>query len=156
MSIQRRLAVRYIFLGLLLLASACAVRSQDASKPQENSLAKDAPTTPNPYVMDGGAGPCSVELTVLDDGGKPVFSALVHVHLTYGFGGFHKLDLSVYTNHDGKAKFIGLPAKLHNPPAVFQATKDQLTGEATYSPSAECSARHEIVLQKPKPDAAKP
>jgi len=63
--------------------------------------------------------------------GKPVFAALINVHVVYGFGGFHKLDLGVYTEHDGKAKFTGLPAKVRNPPLEFRAGKDNLAGIAT-------------------------
>jgi len=126
-------------------------QTQDASKPQQNSQSNGTPSDQSSYLIDGEAGPCSLELTVLDESGKPVFAALIHVHFAYGFAGFHKLDLSVYTNNDGKTKFIGLPARLHSPPAIFQARKGELTGEATYSPSAECDAKHDIVVRKQKP-----
>ena len=104
----------------------------------------------SPYVMDGGAGPCSVDLTVTDGEGKPVFSALIDVHIAYGFGGFHKLDLSVYSNNEGKAKFIGLPERVHKTPLEFRAKKDDATGIAIYNPATECRGQHQIVLQKPK------
>jgi hypothetical protein len=103
------------------------------------------------YVMDGGAGPCSVDLIVTDGEGKPVFAALINVHIAYGFGGFHKLDLSVYSNNEGKAKFTGLPERVHKPPLEFRARKDDATGIAIYNPATECHGQHEIVLQKPKP-----
>jgi hypothetical protein len=114
------------------------------------SVAWAAVAKESPYVMDGGAGPCSVDLTVTDGEGKPVFSALIDVHIAYGFGGFHKLDLSVYSNNEGKAKFIGLPERVHKPPLEFRAKKDDATGIAIYNPATECHGRHEIVLQKPK------
>ena len=99
--------------------------------------------------MDGEAGPCSLDLTVTDAGGKPVFAALISVHITYGFGGFHKLDLSNYSNNDGKAKFIGLPDKVHKPPLEFRAKKDDTTGLAIYDPASECHGKRDIVLRKP-------
>ena len=99
--------------------------------------------------MDGEAGPCSLDLTVTDTGGKPVFAALIKVHIEYGFGGFHKLDLSVYSNNDGKAKFIGLPDKIHKPPIEFRARKDEAAGLAIYDPAADCHAHRDIVLRKP-------
>ena len=102
------------------------------------------------YVMDGGVGPCSVDLIITDGQGKPVFAALVNVHIAYGFGGFHKLDLSVYSNNDGKAKFTGLPERVHKPPLEFRAKKDDATGIAIYNPATECHGQHQIVLQKPK------
>ena len=96
--------------------------------------------------MDGEAGPCSIEFTVTASAdGKPVYPALIKVRIAYGFGGFHKLDLSAYTNYDGKVKFIGIPASVHKPPLEFRATKDQLTGVASWNPDGECTARHDMV-----------
>jgi hypothetical protein len=96
--------------------------------------------------MDGGAGPCSLELTIMAAEGKPVYSARVKVHIAYGFGGIRKLDLEAGTNSDGKVKFTGLPARVHRPPLEFRASKDQLTGRTTYDPSDECEAKRTITL----------
>src|SRR5258708_2042765 len=102
------------------------------------------------YVMDGGVGPCSVDLIITDGQGKPVFAALVNVHIAYGFGGFHKLDLSVYSNNDGKAKFTGLPERVHKPPLEFRAKKVGARGRGIGERARECQGQHEIVLRKPK------
>ena len=101
-------------------------------------------------MIDGGAGPCSVEFTVIDAQAKPQYAATVKVHITYGFAGIKKLDLEAGTNVNGKVKFKGLPAKVHRPPLEFNATKDELTGVATYNPATECEATHDIMLEKPK------
>jgi hypothetical protein len=106
--------------------------------------------TPNSFVMDGGAGPCSAEFNVTTADGKPVFATLINVHIAYGFGGFHKLDMGVYTNQEGKGKFTGIPAKVKNPPLEFHASKDQLTGMATVDPMLDCHAKHDIVMDTPK------
>lgn len=100
--------------------------------------------------MDGAAGPCSLELTVTAADGKPAYAATVKVHIEYGFGGFHRLDLEAGTNSNGKVKFTGLPARVHRPPLEFHALKDNLEGVATYDPSAECHAKHDATLQKSK------
>ncbi|MGC2196340.1 MAG: hypothetical protein WA628_16835 [Terriglobales bacterium] len=100
--------------------------------------------------MDGGAGPCSLELAVTDASGKPVYAATVKVHVAYGFGGMRRLDLEAGTNSDGKVKFTGLPARVHHPPLEFHASKDELVGVMTYDPSAECEAKHGITVAKPK------
>jgi hypothetical protein len=100
--------------------------------------------------MDGVAGPCSIELTVIGADNKPAYAATVKVHIDYGFGGFHKLDLEAGTNSDGKVKFTGLPARLHRPPLEFRASKEKFEGAATYDPSAECQGKHDITLQKSK------
>jgi hypothetical protein len=99
-------------------------------------------------VMDGGAGPCSCELTVMNPDGKPAAAANVKVHIAYGFGGFHRLDLEAGTNVDGKVRFTGLPDRVRRPPLEFTASKDQLSGVATYDPQSECQAKHDITLQK--------
>ena len=109
-------------------------------------------TAPNEKVpvMEGGAGPCSIELTVLGADGKAVYGATVKVHIKYGFGGIRRLDLEAGTNSDGKVRFAGLPARVQRPPLEFRASKDEFTGIAAFDPSTECQARHDITLEKPK------
>ncbi len=102
-------------------------------------------------VMDGGAGPCALELTITGADKKPLYDATVKVHISYGFAGARRLDLQAGTNSDGKVKFTGLPARVHRPPLEFVATKDQLKGSLMYDPTAECDAKHEIALEEPKP-----
>ena len=102
-------------------------------------------------VMDGGAGPCSLDLTVTAND-KPATVVKINVHITYGFAGVRRLDLEAYTNYDGKVRFTGLPARVHRPPLAFHASKDDLTGMAVYNPESECEAKHEIVLTKKKPE----
>ena len=43
--------------------------------------------------MDGGAGPCSLDLTITDTDAKPVYAATIKVHIAYGFAGIRRLDL---------------------------------------------------------------
>jgi hypothetical protein len=138
-----QLSILAIFAIVLLLPgdSLLAAPTQQPAQPKQ---ADDVPT------IDGGIGPCSVEWTLADTEGKPVYAATVKVHITYGFGGFRKLDLEAGTNTGGKVRFKGLPAKVHNPPLEFHATKDQLIGLATFDPVTECQAKHDIVLEKPK------
>jgi len=137
--------------GVLCLVLACLLAAAQSQTTENPPSAANHGTKANPPVMDGGAGPCSLELTVLGTDDKPVYDATVKVHITYGFGGFHHLDLQAGTNSDGKLKFTGLPAKVHNPPLEFDAAKDQLEGTVTYDPSAECQAKHDVKLEKPKP-----
>ena len=112
-------------------------------------------TSPNPQspqavpVMDGGAGPCSLDLTITAND-KPATVVDVKVHIVYGFAGVRRLDLEAYTNYDGKVRFTGLPSRVHRPPLVFYASKDDLTGSAVYNPESECNAQHQIVLTKKK------
>ena len=133
--------MRHFACFLILLITGLTAEAQ-VQQPAQPEQPQDIPS------IDGEAGPCSVELTVVDAEGKPVFSAMVKVHIAYGFAGVRKLDLSVYTNAEGKTKFKGLPARVHKPPLEFQASKDQMTGVATVNPEAECNAKHDIVMKK--------
>jgi hypothetical protein len=99
--------------------------------------------------MDGGAGPCSLDLTITADG-KPATVVKINVHIVYGFAGVRRLDLEAYANYDGKVRFTGLPVRVHRPPLAFYASKGDLTGMAVYNPESECNAQHEIVLTKKK------
>jgi hypothetical protein len=158
---RRHHSVRYLlcllglaFTGLLLgLLSRAEVRNAPypQTPPAQHTLAAAiSDATPNPYLMDGGAGPCAIDLNVTDTGGKPVSTALIKVHVAYGFGGFHKLDMSVYSSPEGKARFTGIPAKPKNAPLEFYASKDNLVGVASMDPAAECQAKHDIVMDVPK------
>jgi hypothetical protein len=104
----------------------------------------------NVPVIQGGAGPCSIELTVRGADGKPVYAATVKVHIKYGFGGMRRLDLEAGTNSDGKVKFAGLPDRVQRPPLEFHAMKDEFRGVAAFDPSTECQGKREIALAKSK------
>ena len=123
----------------LLAAVSCLAES-----PAKAAAAQDIP------VVDGGLGACSVELTVNTADGQPVYAGSVKVHIAYGFGGFHKLDLEAGTNASGKVKFTGLPNRVRRPPLEFEASKDQLVGVATVDPAVQCRAQRTIVIDKPK------
>jgi hypothetical protein len=102
-------------------------------------------------VMDGGAGPCSLDLTVINADAKPVYAATLKVHIAYGFAGVRRLDLEAGTNSVGRVKFTGLPSRVHRAPLEFRASKEELTGMATYDPTTECQGRREIRLAKQDP-----
>ena len=122
---------------LCFILIAVFVSAQTSS---QNPSGEKPPASSQVPVIDGAAGPCSLELTILGADAKPVYNATVKVHITYGFGGFHKLDLQAGTNSNGKVKFTGIPAKVHNPPLEFDATQDGLEGSVNYDPLNECQA----------------
>ena len=128
-------------LSYALIVSASLCFAQQPSQAQ---------TPAHVPVMNGAAGPCSLDVTVLDLNAKPVYAASVKVHVAYGFGGFHKLDLEAGTNADGKLKFTGLPDRVRRPPLEFNATKNDLAGLATVDPSTECEAKRVITLSPHK------
>lgn len=135
--------------ALCFFVIAVVVGAQSQSS--QNPSSEKPPAASQVPVIDGAVGPCSLELTISDADAKPVYNATVKVHLAYGFGGFHHLDLQAGTNSDGKVEFTGIPTKVHNPPLEFDATKDQLEGSLNYDPSTECHAQHQIKIEKSKP-----
>jgi hypothetical protein len=160
MKLHRTMTKILCVLGCLFLLADTAVFSragQTASNPQPGSPVTRQPGQPAQKVpvMDGGAGSCSLELTIFTADGKPVYAATIKVHIAYGFAGIRRLDLEAGTNAEGKVKFIGLPTRVHRPPLEFQASKGPLVGMATYNPDSECEAKHDIVLDMPKPLTSK-
>lgn len=136
-TLQAASACILLILGTLVFAS----QAQQPAQPQQPD---DIPVT------DAGSGPCSIELSVTSSDGKPVYAARIDYHAAYGAFGAHKLDMGVYTNAQGKAKFTGIPLKVKKPPIEFNAKKDDLVGVATMDPVTECQAKHDIVMDKKK------
>src|SRR5215475_212127 len=108
-----------------------------AQTEQKQAAPPNSPSSQAVPVMDGGAGPCSLDLTVTAND-KPATVVNIKVHIAYGFAGVRRLDLEAYTNYDGKVRFTGLPVRVHRPPLAFYASKDDLTGSAVYNPESEC------------------
>ena len=109
--------------------------------------------TPDPKavpVLDGAAGPCSADFTITDAAGAPVYAAKIKVHIAYRFGSFHKLDLELSTNADGKARFTGLPDRVKRG-LTFYASEADRTGEAFDDPAITCNPQLTIALQKKTP-----
>lgn len=100
---------------------------------------------PVPQV-DAGLGPCTVAFTVSQGNSKPLFNAEISVKISYGFMGMKKMDLKVGTNNEGKARFVGLPEKVHNPPLAFTVTAEGMTKTVNYWPSVKCQARYSVVM----------
>jgi hypothetical protein len=140
---------KLMFLPLILAGGMAGLYGGTRAQPEPQPAAASSALPPQALpVMDGGAGPCSVELTVTTEGGKPVEGADVKVHISYGFAGIRRLDLEAYTGTQGKVKFTGLPARVHQPPLEFHASKGQASGIATYDPQLECQAKHDIPLEQ--------
>jgi hypothetical protein len=109
--------------------------------------------TPDPKsvpVIDGGVGSCTADFTITDNAGAPVYAAKIKVHIAYGFGSFHKLDLEVGTNADGKARFTGLP-NTSKRGLTFHASEGNRAGDAFDDPAKTCQAQFPISLQTKTP-----
>lgn len=143
---MRKLIYSACSFAILAFSAALLLASQTQSATQ-------APKPEDVPVTDGGSGPCTVEFTVTGPDAQPVYAVRIDVHLAYGFAGAHKLDMGVYTNSQGKARFTGIPLRVKKPPVEYRAKKGDLVGVATVDPYTDCQAKHDIVLAKEKPAA---
>jgi hypothetical protein len=103
-------------LSWMSAAQTTSSREQNKSSDQKNDQANPSEKVPE---ISGNLGGCSVEIHVIDSAGKPVYGAQVSVHIRYGFGGFHRLDLQVGTNSDGFARFVGLTERARMPLSFY-------------------------------------
>jgi hypothetical protein len=130
--------------AILLTAMMLGVFSPTPAPAQNSESKTDARTVP---IIDGGAGSCSADFIVNDGAGAPVYDAKIRVHIDYRFGGFHKLDLEVGTNAEGKARFTGIPEKTKRGLTYYATHADQ-QGSAFIDPASNCKAQMTITLQK--------
>ena len=130
-------------IGAVLLVAAFGAMPGAATNAQ-TSWQSDA--VKNVPVINGGAGSCSVEFTVNDQAGKPVYAAEVKIHLVYGFYGLRKLDLTAFTNEQGRVNFTGLPARVYRGPLEFAAKKEGHIGSVKWDPVDGCQVKKTIVL----------
>jgi len=142
------------FVRALVLIGAVVVGSVAFTQESTQTAPQPAPAGVSQQqqvpVIDGGLGPCSVEITVKRPGGKVVEGAKVTVHISYGFLGVRRLDLEVPTNNQGQAQITGLPNNLKHG-LLFHGEKDNLLGTAFVDPAKTCEAKHELVLVQRAP-----
>jgi hypothetical protein len=98
-------------------------------------------------VVDAGLGPCTVDFTVSQDTNRPLYNAQISVRITYGFLGMKKTDLQIGTNSEGKARFAGLPSKVHNPPLQFVVKDKGRTKTVEYWPEVRCHAQYSVIME---------
>jgi len=110
------------------------------------SLARQqTPNSADVPVAKGDAGPCSADFVVRDPSGKGVYDAKIGIQIKYGFMGLHKLDLTVGTNFEGKARVEGLPEQIKGS-AEFKISHTDQSKTVTYDPTSNCHPRHEVTL----------
>jgi hypothetical protein len=105
-----------------------------------------AAKVPDVTLMKAGlGGSCSADFTVKDADGKPVYAAMVHVKIRYGFAGVKHADLEIGTSSEGKARVEGLPDKAR--PMTWEIKKDEKTTELTQDVADKCKATFDVVLR---------
>jgi hypothetical protein len=96
-------------------------------------------------VVKGGAGACSADFVVRDPSGKGIYDAKINIEIKHGFMGLRKLDLTVGTNWEGKARIEGMPERIKGT-AEFKVSHGDQYRLVPYDPLANCHSRNEIVL----------
>ena len=127
-----------MLIAILVLATA-ALAPQAAPQPSSETQKPDL------AIISARLGPCAADFTVTDADGKPVYAAIVHVRIRYGFMNVKRMDLEVGTNSEGKARVEGLPEKAK--PLVYDVTKDTKKGTAQQDLAASCKGTYEVALK---------
>jgi hypothetical protein len=105
-----------------------------------SAVAADAPK------ISADLGSCSADFHVLDASGKPIYNARVHTLIRYGAFGWHKLDLEIRTDSDGRARIINLP-DVAKRPISFDVSNGSATTTLPYDPTQQCKANFDVTLK---------
>ena len=96
-------------------------------------------------VVDGGSGPCTADFLVTDSNGKGIFGAKIDAQIRFGFGGFHKLGITITTDAQGKAHVQGLPDKVKGA-TEFKVSFGGQTKSFSFDPIAECHPSNPVIF----------
>lgn len=107
----------FSFLFLALFGGLALAQDQPKPQPVPSEIPK----------INGDLGECTADLRVTDVKNKPISNAKISLEIKYGFGGFHRSTLEIYTNTDGKARFEGLPRKSRGPLAFTASYQGRST-----------------------------
>ena len=99
-----------MIIATIVLAAVGLVQQPVAEAPEEDLA-----------VISARLGACAADFTVKDADDQPVYAAIVHVRIRYGFLGIKRMDLEVGTGSDGQARVEGLPDKVK--PLTFDVRK---------------------------------
>jgi hypothetical protein len=123
--------------GLIVVSIANPARSSFPT-PQ-------APASTEVTVLNGGAGSCTADFVVSDSAGKAISAAKINIQIRYGFMGLHRLDATVSTSYEGKARIEGLPEEIKRS-AEFKVSHGDQSKSFPYDPVADCHPHHEVIL----------
>ena len=104
-----------------------------------------ASAEPDLAVISARLGSCSADFTVKDADGKPIYAAVVHVRIRYGFMSLKRMDLEVGTNSDGRARVEGLPSKAK--PLTYDITKADKTTTTQQDLATACQTKFDVSLK---------
>lgn len=100
---------------------------------------------PELAAISARLGTCSADFTVQDQDGKPVYAAIIHVRIRYGFMSLKRMDLEVGANSDGKARIEGLPGKAR--PLTYDISKADKKAAVEQDLVSHCNATYGVSLK---------
>jgi hypothetical protein len=106
--------------------------------------ATDVPT-PDLAIISARLGSCAADFVVKDADGQPVYAAIVHVRIRYGFLGIKRMDLEVGTDSAGQARVEGLPDKVK--PLTFDVQKGEAQAHVEQTHLSPCDATYDVSLE---------
>jgi hypothetical protein len=109
------------------------------------TLVLQSPADPQLAVISARLGDCSADFTVKDPDGKPVYAAVIHVRVRYGFMSLKRMDLEVGTNSAGQARVEGLPAKAK--PLTYDISQADRKATVGQDLATTCRAKYEVSLK---------
>ena len=121
---------------LVMLISSIAVRSFPGAQ---------QPSSTDVPVLKGGAGSCTADFVVSDTTGKRIYDAKIAIQVKYGFMGLHRLDLTVGTNFEGKARIEGLPEQIKGS-GEFKVSHGEQSKFVAYDPQENCHSQNKVIL----------
>jgi hypothetical protein len=127
-----------VLLASLVVASISTLAGSPIPTPQ-------APNSADIPVVKGGAGSCSADFVVTDPSGKGIYDAKIRIQIQYRFLALHKLDLTVGTNYEGKARIEGLPEQIKKT-AEFKISHGDQSKSLPFDPVDNCHPKLEVVL----------
>ena len=127
-----------ILLAFLMVGSISIFARSSFGMPQAAG-SSDVP------VVKGGSGTCTADFVVKDASGKGIYDAKIEIEIKYGTFGLHRLDATVGTNSDGKARIEGLPERIRKT-AEFKVTHGGQTKTLPFDPESDCHPHADVVL----------
>lgn len=123
-----------MFIAAFALAAVTLVQQPAAETPKQELA-----------IISARLGACSADFTVKDSDGRPVYAAIIHVKIRYGFLSIKRMDLEVGTSSDGKARVEGLPNRAK--PLTYDISKGDRKTPIEQDLSSNCNATYDVSLE---------
>ena len=130
--------MRSLFVFVLLFALPAVGQKQPKIDPSS-----DVP------VISADLGQCTADFRVVDVNMKPIYSARIALEIKHGFVGMRRVNLEIFTNSDGRARFTGLPNYSKRPLNFDISSGERKTG-VFMDPDHKCQANFTAVVPDKK------